>query len=61
MEYLIVIEQTESGYSAYSPDVQGCVAAGATLTEVERNMKDAMKFHLDGLQEEGYPKMPINV
>ena len=55
MEYMIVIEQTETGYSAYSPDVQGCVAAGATPNEVERNMKEAIEFHLFGLREEGYP------
>ncbi len=53
MKYLIVIEQTATGYSAYSPDVTGCVATGATRDEVEREMKGAIAFHLEGLKEEG--------
>ncbi len=53
MKYLIVIEQTATGYSAYSPDVPGCVATGGTHEEVEREMKQAISFHLDGLRQEG--------
>jgi predicted RNA binding protein YcfA (HicA-like mRNA interferase family)/predicted RNase H-like HicB family nuclease len=53
VKYLIVIEQTATGYSAYSPDVPGCVATGATRDEVEREMTDAIAFHLEGLKEEG--------
>ena len=53
MKYLIVIEQTATGYSAYSPDVPGCVATGGTRDEVEREMRGAIAFHLDGLKEEG--------
>ena len=53
MKYLIVIEQSATGYSAYSPDVPGCVATGATREEVEREMKDAIAFHLEGLKQEG--------
>lgn len=53
MKYLIVIEQTSSGYSAYSPDLPGCVATAGTEGEVQREMKDAIAFHLDGLREEG--------
>ena len=53
MRYLIVIEETATGYSAYSPDVPGCVATGGTRDEVEAQMKDAISFHLDGLKEEG--------
>lgn len=53
--YLIVIEQTESGYSAYSPDLPGCVSTGKTREETERNMREAIHFHIDGLQQEGYP------
>ena len=49
MKYLIVIEETETGFSAYSPDVDGCIATGKTKQEVERNMREAMKFHLEGL------------
>jgi predicted RNase H-like HicB family nuclease len=54
MQYLIVIEKTETGYSAYSPDLDGCVTTGSTKDEVERNMREAIEFHLDGLRHEGY-------
>jgi predicted RNase H-like HicB family nuclease len=53
MQYLIVIEQTETGYSAYSPDLPGCVSTGATREEVAQNMREAIEFHLDGLKLEG--------
>jgi predicted RNase H-like HicB family nuclease len=53
MKYLIVIEQTTTGYSAYSPDFPGCIATGSTRDDVEREMKDAIAFHLDGLRAEG--------
>jgi len=53
MQYLSVIEQTETGYSAYSPDLAGCVSTGATRVEVEQNMREAVEFHLDGLKLEG--------
>ena len=49
MKYLIVIEKTKTGFSAYSPDVDGCVATGKTKQDVEQNMQEAMKFHLEGL------------
>ena len=52
--YLIVIEETETGYSAYSPDLPGCVATGASGAEVEANMREAIQFHLDGLREDDY-------
>lgn len=52
MKYLIVIEETGTGYSAYSPDVDGCVATGETREEVEKAMKEALDFHLEGLKEE---------
>lgn len=52
-KYLIVIEPTQSGFSAYSPDLPGCVSTGRTRDEVETNMRDAIAFHLDGLREEG--------
>ena len=54
MRYLIIIEGTGTGYSAYSPDLPGCIATGGTREEVERNMQEAIEFHLDGLQEDGY-------
>ena len=53
MKYLIVIEQTATGCSAYSPDVPGCIATASTRDEVEREMHDAIAFHLDGLKAEG--------
>jgi predicted RNase H-like HicB family nuclease len=53
MKYLIVIEQTKTRFSAYSPDVPGCIATGDTRDEVEREMKEAIAFHLDGLKAEG--------
>jgi predicted RNase H-like HicB family nuclease len=52
MKYLIVIEKTSTGYSAYSPDVDGCVATGATKNEVEKNMQKAIEFHFEGLSME---------
>jgi predicted RNase H-like HicB family nuclease len=52
-KYLIVIEETNTGFSAYSPDLDGCVSTGATREEVEQNMREAIAFHLDGLREEG--------
>ena len=52
--YLIVVEETETGYSAYSPDLDGCVATGATRREVEKRMREAVKFHIEGLKSEGF-------
>ncbi len=54
-KYLIVIEKAASGFSAYSPDLPGCVSTGRSQEEVEKNMRDAIAFHLDGLREEGQP------
>jgi predicted RNase H-like HicB family nuclease len=54
-KYLIVIEKTTSGFSAYSPDLPGCVSTGHSREEVEKNMREAIAFHLDGLREEGQP------
>jgi predicted RNase H-like HicB family nuclease len=55
VKYLIVIEPASTGFSAYSPDLPGCVSTGATRDEVERNMQEAIELHLEGLREEGYP------
>jgi predicted RNase H-like HicB family nuclease len=52
--YSIVIEETSTGYSAYSPDLPGCIATGANREEVEANMREAIDFHIEGLKEEGY-------
>ena len=54
MKYLTVIEKTSTGYSAYSPDLNGCVSTGSTVEEVTTNMEEAIKFHLEGLKLEGY-------
>ncbi len=60
MQYLIVIEKTGTGYSAYSPDLEGCVATGASKDEVEKNMREAIKFHIDALRQEGISIPPPN-
>ena len=54
MKYLIVIEKCDTGYSAYSPDLPGCVSTGSTREEVEKSMREAIEFHLEGLRKEGY-------
>lgn len=55
MKYLIVIEPTITGFSAYSPDLPGCVSTGATREEVEHNMREAIELHVERSREEGYP------
>ena len=52
-KYLVVIEPTQTGFSAYSPDLLGCVSTGRTRDEVEQNIREAITFHVDGLREEG--------
>jgi predicted RNase H-like HicB family nuclease len=51
--YLIIVERTSTGFSAYSPDVPGCVATGSTRSKVEREMQDAIEFHIGGLRAAG--------
>ena len=53
MRYAIVIERAGSNYSAYVPDLPGCVATGDDLPEVEKEIRQAIAFHLDGLREDG--------
>ncbi len=53
--YLVVVERTETGFSAYSPDLPGCISTGGTREEVETNMREAIEFHIEGLREESYP------
>jgi predicted RNase H-like HicB family nuclease len=55
MRYAIVIERAEGNYSAYVPDLPGCVTTGATVKEIECNIHEAIRFHLDGLREDGLP------
>ena len=54
-KYLIVLERTRTGFSAYSPDLPGCVSTGRTRKQCEKNMQEAIEFHIDGLREEGEP------
>ena len=53
MKYAVVIEKAEGNYSAYVPDLPGCVATGATVEEVEREIREAIAFHIEGLREDG--------
>ena len=53
--FLVVIEKAANNYSAYSPDLPGCVATGETKEAVEANMQEAIRMHLDGLREDGLP------
>jgi len=55
MKYAVIIEKGPNNYSAYVPDLPGCVSTGKTLEEMERNIREAIALHLDGLQEEGEP------
>lgn len=52
-KYLIIIEKTETGFSAYSPDLPGCAATGKTREETEHEMQEAIEFHIDGLRLNG--------
>jgi predicted RNase H-like HicB family nuclease len=53
MRYAIIIEKAASNYSAYVPDLPGCIATGLTIPEVEQQIKEAIDFHLEGLREDG--------
>ncbi|MFN0025298.1 MAG: type II toxin-antitoxin system HicB family antitoxin [Parvularculaceae bacterium] len=53
MRYAVVIENAGENYSAYVPDLPGCVATGPTVEAVELEIRDAIRFHLDGLREDG--------
>ena len=55
MRYAVVIEQAQGNFSAYVPDLPGCVATGATILEVESQIREAIEFHLDGMREDGNP------
>jgi predicted RNase H-like HicB family nuclease len=55
MRYAIVIEKAEGNYSAYVPDLPGCVATGQTVAEVEAEIREAIEFHLEGMREDGLP------
>jgi predicted RNase H-like HicB family nuclease len=54
-KFLVVIERAPGNFSSYSPDLPGCVASGETREEVEANMYEAIKMHIEGLREDGLP------
>jgi len=53
MKFAVVIERAESNYSAYVPDLPGCVAAGASIKETENGIREAIEFHIQGMKEDG--------
>lgn len=55
MRYAVVIEKAEGNYAAYVPDLPGCVATGTTVQETEREIQEAIRFHLEGLRADGLP------
>ena len=55
-KYLVIYEKAGENYSAYSPDIPGCIATGKTRKEVEKNIREAISFHIEGLKED---RMPI--
>lgn len=55
MRYAIVIEKADGNYSAYVPDLPGCVATGETVQTVESEIREAIRFHIDGLKADGLP------
>ena len=58
MRYAVVIEKAENNYSAYVPDLPGCVATGASVAETEAQIREAIEFHLEGMREDGTPIPP---
>ena len=58
MRYAVVIEKAGNNFSAYVPDLPGCVSTGATLAEVEANIREAIELHIEGLKEDGEPVPP---
>ncbi len=55
MRYAIIIEKAPSNFSAYVPDLPGCVATGETVAAAENNIREAIRFHIEGLKEDGLP------
>lgn len=58
MRYLVVIEKTKTGYSAYVPDLPGCITVGDTKEETEQNIQEAILLHIEGMKEDGEPIPP---
>jgi predicted RNase H-like HicB family nuclease len=55
MRYAVVIEKAEHNYSAYVPDLPGCVATGTTAEQAEAEIREAIEFHIEGMREDGLP------
>jgi predicted RNase H-like HicB family nuclease len=55
MRYAIVIEKADGNYSAYVPDLPGCIATGDSVADVEAEIREAIRFHIDGLKADGLP------
>jgi predicted RNase H-like HicB family nuclease len=55
MRYAIVVEKAGNNYSAYAPDLPGCIATGSSVKAAEQEISEAIKFHIDGLREDGLP------
>ena len=55
MRYAVVIEKAQQNFSAYVPNLPGCVATGATAADVAQEIRAAIRFHIDGLREDGLP------
>tara|TARA_R110002096_G_scaffold54881_3_gene141407 strand:+ start:3744 stop:3956 length:213 start_codon:yes stop_codon:yes gene_type:complete len=60
MRYAIVIEAAESNFSAYVPDLPGCIATGKSVEETEQSIREAIAFHLNGLREDNLPIPPAS-
>jgi predicted RNase H-like HicB family nuclease len=60
MRYAVVIEDTGTNFSAYVPDLPGCVATGPTVAETEQAIREAIAFHIEGLRENGLPIPPAS-
>jgi predicted RNase H-like HicB family nuclease len=58
MPYAVVIEKAGDNYCAYVPDLPGCIATGETVADAERELTEAIRFHIDGLKEDGLPVPP---
>ncbi|MDE0208092.1 MAG: type II toxin-antitoxin system HicB family antitoxin [Candidatus Tectomicrobia bacterium] len=55
MKYAVVVEKAENNYSAYAPDLPGCIATGKTKAEATRNLREAIALHVEVLREDGLP------
>ena len=58
MRYAVVIENADENYSAYVPDLPGCIATGSTVAEVQQSIREAIELHLSGMREDGIPLPP---